>query len=244
MKAYETPTRQVLPRRTYTIIRVDGRAFHTYLRQAKRPFDYGVMQAINLVAVALCSQISGTVFSYQQSDEVSLLLTDFATFQTEPWFGGNVQKIASSAAALATATFNDRARTIPGLVQALPPHPAMFDGRVFTIPSAVEVANYFLWRQRDAVRNSIAMAAQACFSHSRLHGLNGDQMQELLWQEAGINWNDYPEGARRGRICRRITSETDLPWAHWLPMPAPRFAAEPGNWLAEAIPVLPCLKAA
>jgi tRNA(His) guanylyltransferase len=253
MKGYEAATRYVLPGRTYTIIRVDGRAFHSYLRHAERPFDAQFMSQMDAVAAALCQEISGSVLAYAHSDEVSVLVTDFGSVHTEPWFGGGVQKMASISAAVATATLN-RLRYVDSAFMSL----ATFDGRAFTIPSAVEVANYFLWRQRDCVRNSVSMAAQAHFSHKRLHGLNGGQMQELLWSEKGVNWNDYPDGAKRGRICQRITAEEDVTYtdqrdnlqktvsamrSHWVSSAAPHFTAEPGSFLAEVIPSPPSLEA-
>jgi tRNA(His) 5'-end guanylyltransferase len=245
MKSYEAATRYVLPRRTYAVIRVDGRAFHSYLRGADKPFDFRFMADMANVAGALCEEIGGAMFAYLQSDEISVLVTDFGSTHTEPWFGGVVQKMASIAAATATACLCAQRSGLP-----------VFDGRVFTIPSAVEVANYFLWRQRDAVRNSVSMAAQAHFSHKSLHGMNGAQMQERLWQEKGVNWNDYPGHAKRGSVCTRYTVEEDVTYtdkrsgeevttpavrSRWVVEPAPHFVAEPGTWLADHIPSLPSL---
>src|SRR5262249_28462896 len=149
-KRYERATRTVLPRRTYTLLRVDGRAFHSYLRDAARPYDLEFMADLDTVAAELCREIPGTVFAYVQSDEISVLTVDFDSTGTQPWFDGEVQKMVSLSAAIATAALNARR----------PGRPATFDARVFTIADPVEVANYFVWRQRDAVRNSIAMAAQ------------------------------------------------------------------------------------
>jgi tRNA(His) guanylyltransferase len=248
MKRYEAAARFVLPQRTYAIVRVDGRAFHSYLRHAERPFDAGFMADMDGVAAALCAEIAGAVIAYTHSDESSVLVTDFGSVHTEAWFGGGVQKMASIAASVATAALGKRRDGSP-----------LFDARVFTIPSAVEVANYFLWRQRDAVRNSVSMAAQAHFSHKRLHGLNGGQMQELLWAEKGINWNDYPDGAKRGRVCQRVTGEEEVTYtdkrtqrevttravrSRWASDAAPHFTAEPGSFLAGVIPPLPGLAVA
>jgi tRNA(His) guanylyltransferase len=257
MKGYEAATRYVLPGRTYTIIRVDGRAFHSYLRHAERPFDAVFMDDMDAVSQALCAEIAGSVLAYSHSDEISVLVTDFGSVHTEAWFGGTVQKMASMAAAVATAVLNDRTiASCIGRGLKVPHSRATFDGRVFTIPSAVEVANYFLWRQRDCVRNSVSMAAQAHFPHKQLHGLNGGQMQELLWSQKGVNWNDYPDGAKRGRVCQRITGEEDVTYtdkrsgeevatravrSHWVSEAAPHFTAEPGSFLAEVIPSLPSL---
>jgi tRNA(His) guanylyltransferase len=251
MKRYEAATRAVLPRRTHTIIRVDGRAFHTLLRDADRPFDTAVMAAMDEVGKTLCAEASGSAFAFAQSDECSVLLTDFASHGTEPWYAGNVQKLASVAASAATAAFNATypAHTSRGSRDGYPR--ALFDARVFTIPDRWEVANYFLWRQRDCVRNSVTMAAQTYFSHNRLHGVSTDQMQELLWSEHQVNWNDYPAGAKRGRVIVRETGSDTITYTDrrtdtehrkdvirswWKAEGASRFVAEPGTWLDDVIP--------
>jgi tRNA(His) 5'-end guanylyltransferase len=250
MKLYETATRTVLPRRTLTVCRVDGRAFHSFLRHADKPFDNAVMSAMDAVAEALCAEMSGAAFAFTQSDECSVLLTDFESHGTQPWFGGVVQKIASIAASTATVAFNRRYGVDHDDACAT------FDARVFTIPDPVEVANYFLWRQRDCVRNSISMAAQAKFSHKQLHGKSTGVMQEMLWSEYGINWNDYPAGAKRGRVCVRHTEEQEVVWterhsgqqmtsralrSRWSSEAAPHFTAQPDGWLASTIPPMPSL---
>ena len=247
MKRLEAATRAVLPRRCYTICRVDIRAAHSYLRGADRPYDYAFMADMDATAAALCQEISGAVFAYTQSDEISVLVTDFGSLTTEPWFGGVVQKVCSIAAATATLALNARRPAGPG-------GGAMFDARVFPITDPVEVANYFIWRQRDAVRNSITMAAQSVFSHKRLEGVNGDQKQELLLAEAGINWNDYPDGAKRGRVAVRKSGEREVTFTHkrtgaeqtvsavrswWETGPAPHFTVQDNGFLAETIPPMP-----
>lgn len=252
MKGYEAAARLVLPRRTYTIARADIRSAHAYLRYAERPFDTAFMEAMDATSAALCKEMSGAVFAYVQSDEVSVLLADFGSVHAEPWFGGVVQKMASIAAGTATAAFAVQRFAVTAESPSFP----VFDARVFTVPDPVEVANYFVWRQRDCTRNSVSMAAQAHFPHKRLHGLNGSQMQELLWQEKGVNWNGYPDGAKRGRACRRVTAEEPVTYtdkrtgqevtvdavrSRWEVTAAPRFSAGPGSFLAGVIPALPSL---
>lgn len=205
---YEDRTRFFLPRRTYTIIRVDGKAFHTFTRGCAKPYDLDLMATMDKVAVALCEQIQGACFAYTQSDEISILLTDFAKPGTSAWFDGNVQKMASIAAAIATAAFNKeflalklRGQGFGGVHQVLEEFkPATFDARVFTIPDPVEVANYFIWRQQDATRNSVQMAARAVYSHKECENKDSSELQEMLHQK-GINWNDYTSGCKRGRAA-------------------------------------------
>lgn len=229
-KRYEEVTRQTLPRRTFTVIRVDGRAFHSLLKGAERPFDLEVMRAMDQVGLALCREISGAVLAFVQSDEVSVLVQDFGSLEQQPWFGGVVAKQVSVSASVATMAFNRRfSREKWGL----------FDSRVFTVPDPVEVANYFVWRQRDATRNSIAMTAQTWFSPRKLQGVGQQEMKALLQAEHNIDWEDCPEGFKYGRVVTRnpTTTYADAS-AQWLILNAPVFKAEPGNWLAEQVPVV------
>jgi tRNA(His) 5'-end guanylyltransferase len=218
-ESYEQRYKIKLPRRTNTIIRIDGKAFHSYTRGLKKPFDTELMDDLDQTAIYLCQNIQGAKFAYVQSDEISIVLTDYATITTDAWFDGNVQKMASISASLATAKFNDL-RSAPyyadlGVLncigddpnEAVKPSLACFDSRVFVIPELTEVYNYFIWRQQDATRNSIQMVGQANFSHKELQGVNCNKIQEKLFQEKGINWNDTPTDCKRGRgIYKRTTS--------------------------------------
>jgi tRNA(His) guanylyltransferase len=198
MKAqYENRVRYQLPRRTYTILRLDGKAFHTYTRGLERPYDKQFMDDMCETARFLCQEVAGARFAYAQSDEISLLLTDFDRTSTQAWFDGGIQKIVSVSASMASARFNELR---PGKL-------AFFDSRVFTIPDPVEVPNYFIWRQQDATRNSISAAAQAHFSHRDLVGKSSGQMQEMLWSRHGVNWNDYDPRFKRGTA---LTSNVEL----------------------------------
>lgn len=187
---YEYRARPMLPRRTYSVIRADGRAFSSYTRHLEKPFDKQFVEDMVTTTAHLCREIQGCRLGYWQSDEISLILVDRGAPATEAWFDGNQQKIVSISASMATAKFNS----------LRPERLAYFDSRAFTIPERHEVVNYLIWRQQDATRNSISMAAQAHFSHASLHGVNAKQMQEKLWQEKNINWNDYPVWFRRGAI--------------------------------------------
>lgn len=195
-RQYEDRSRFLLPRRTYTIIRIDGKAFHSFTRHSMKPFDYELMARLDCAAIALCGEAIGCRCAYGQSDEYSFLLTDFESPSTEAWFDGNVQKIASIAASIFTAAFN----RVEHLLNGPPGH---FDARVFTIPDPTEVENYLIWRQQDATRNAILMAGYANFSPMQMHGKNTSEVQEMLFREKGINFNDYPVIARRGRVVFR-----------------------------------------
>jgi tRNA(His) 5'-end guanylyltransferase len=210
---YEDRTRTKLPRRSYTIIRIDGKAFHTYTKGLERPFDMWLMEDMDATAAYLCKNIQGAKFAYVQSDEISILITDFDDLGTHAWFDNNLQKMASVSASMATAEFN-RLRLIrkctggdiEGYVDAIDLAEfkmAEFDARAFQIPFIDEVENYFIWRQQDAVRNSISSVAQSLYSPRELNGVKTDQMQEMIFQK-GINWNDYDFRMKRGAVICKV----------------------------------------
>ena len=211
---YEDRTRYKLARRTNTIIRIDGKAFHTYTKGLKRPFDQGLIDDMNETTAYLCKNIQGAKFGYVQSDEISILITDYDDITTHAWFDGNLQKMASIAASLATAKFNQlrMARSTwegSDVAGSLDQDDienfklAMFDARVFQIPYQEEVVNYFIWRQQDATRNSISSVAQSLYSHKELNGKKTNEMQEMIFQK-GINWNDYSPREKRGSLIRKV----------------------------------------
>ena len=211
---YEDRTRHKLARRTNTIIRIDGKAFHTYTKGLQRPFDQGLMEDMNKTTEYLCQNIQGAKFGYVQSDEISILITDYDDITTHAWFDGNLQKMASIAASLATAKFNQlrMARStwegsdIAGYLEQDDIENfklAHFDARVFQIPYQEEVINYFVWRQQDATRNSISSVAQSLYSAKELHGKKTSDMQEMIFQKE-INWNDYSPREKRGSVIRKV----------------------------------------
>ena len=260
---YENRTRILLPRRTYTIIRVDGKAFHTYTKGCQRPFDAGLMYDMDETAKYLCKNIQGAEIGFVQSDEISILMTDFATHQTDAWFDGNIQKIVSVAASMATSKFNqlrwcryitdrynDGEESVSWVwfMDAAKLRLAEFDARTFTIPSKTEVMNYFIWRQQDTVRNSISSVAQSLYSHRELAGKNMSQQQDMI-HEKGQNWNDYNPMVKRGRfIVKEVFQlETEIQGGdgmqqqnytrtRWVAKECPTFTAEPmflDNYISE-----------
>ena len=226
MKQYEGIPRINLMRRNPVIIRIDGKAFHTFTRGFRRPFDDILIESMQETMKYLCENIQGCKIGYCQSDEISLLLVDYENINTAAWFDYQVQKMCSIAASMATLAFN---RAFEEIVEALNfdwpmeveginsdylsalyrarEKGAMFDARCFSIPKE-EVCNYFLWRQNDCVRNSIQMVAQANFSHKQLQNKSCDELQEMLWQEKNINWNDFETVKKRGSCCTKTGKHT------------------------------------
>ena len=230
---YEDRYRVYLTRRMPVIIRVDGNAFHTFTRGLDKPFDADFMKIMQKTCLSLCQNIQGCVGGYVQSDEISLLLVDYQTIESDAWFDYNLQKITSLAAARATMTFNglvgdlvvkyetegyscsqidgeeDREAICFKKANLWRPkmNRAMFDARAFNVPKE-EVCNYFIWRQKDATRNSIQAAGQAQFSHKELNGKSQSDIQEMLFQK-GINWNNYTTPEKRGTFIARGVETTE-----------------------------------
>lgn len=168
--------------------------------------------------------------SYQQSDEISLLLIDYQTLNSQAFFDYEVQKVCSITASMATMAFNkffsynvqnfgydccddtlgkevnagseeDYHRFETVYMKKL--HDAMFDSRCFNI-NKDDCVNYFYWRQLDATRNSIQMVGQANFSHKELQGKSCNAIQDMLHEQRGINWNDLPTYQKRGSCCIKV----------------------------------------
>lgn len=200
MKRYEAVPKTYLSRRTPVIIRIDGKAFHTVARHAIKPFDPHLSELMHRTSQKLLSSIQGCKMIYSQSDEISLLLIDYDTLETEAWFDYNVQKLASISASIATAWFNTEAYEMEkkGWTCNLR-LPAMFDARAFNVPRE-DVNNYFVWRQQDAERNSIQALAQAHYSQKQMQNISCRQLATMLEEEKKVIWGNLRNTQKRGFI--------------------------------------------
>lgn len=221
---YEFVPKTRLVRRMPVAIRIDGKAFHTFTKGFQKPFDAVLGNAMVRTMKYLCANIQGCVFGYTQSDEITLILIDYQTLDTCAWFNYEAQKMCSISASMATMAFNKyfqqemnvfkaghtifgsnewaypEAARVWGAYQLALSNGAMFDARVFNIPKE-EVTNLVYWRQLDATRNSIQMVGQTNFSHSELQDKSCNMIQDMLHEQRGINWNDFPTRWKRGVAC-------------------------------------------
>jgi tRNA(His) 5'-end guanylyltransferase len=227
---YEQVPRFRLTRRTPVAIRLDGKAFHTFTRGFARPFDERLGAAMRETMKYLCENVQGCVLGFQQSDEITLILVDYKELNSSAWFNYEIQKMCSISASMATMAFNkffekevnkwiiDYLGYNTGKVSVADIElkdaymnslnkGAMFDSRCFNIPKE-EVANLIYWRQLDATRNSIQMVGQANFSHKELQNKSCNDIQDMLFKERNINWNDFPTHLKRGSCCVKIESTT------------------------------------
>lgn len=213
MKEYEKRNQYYLQKRTPVAIRVDGRSFHTFTKGFQRPFDEILIKTMQETAKYMCENIQGAKFAYIQSDEITIILIDYDTLETDCWFNYRTDKLCSITASMATMAFNKFFdnnvreyinKIIPNALSPLAitymqavDKGAMFDARCFNIPKE-EVTNLVYWRQLDAARNSIQMVGQANFSHKELQNKSCNMIQDMLHEQKGINWNDFPTDYKRG----------------------------------------------
>ena len=216
MKDYEMRDRYFLQKRIPVAIRVDMRAGHTFTRGFKRPFDDIFMKSMQETAKYMCENMGNAKLAYVQSDEITIILTDYDTLETDCWFNYRTDKLCSISASMATMAFNKFFEAnVKNYIRNIMPNiltplaetymkaaekGAMFDARCFNIPKE-EVTNLIYWRQLDATRNSIQMVGQANFSHKELQNKTCNMIQDMLHEQKGINWNDYPTVCKRGSAC-------------------------------------------
>ena len=241
MKGYEKRNRYYLQRRMPVILRLDMRAGHSFTKGFERPFDEVFIKAIQETAKYLCENVQNCKLSYQQSDEITLLLVDYEKINTDCFFEYRVDKLCSIAASMATMKFNqvfkelsyresenleiicrknpylenrDCLTKISNVHTNSADKGAMFDCRCFNIPKE-EVTNSIYWRQLDATRNSIQMVGQDNFSHKELQNKSCNDIQDMLMTQKGINWNDLPLYQKRGSCCIR-NHMISLPYGDYL----------------------------
>ena len=238
---YENRAKTQLLRRTPVIIRLDGKAFHTFTRGFKKPFDNILTETMQQTMLTLCKEIQGCVLGYTQSDEITLVLTDYKNLETAAWFDYDIQKVCSVSASIATLAFNrgflkKMMQNKVGLANSVHfqawTKGALFDSRCFNIPKE-EVANCILWRQQDAIRNSINSVGQANFSHKELQGLSTDQILKKLLEEKQIDWNKLPVHLQRGSCC--IKREVNGVDSWFIDTEIPIFKGEDRDYIEKLI---------
>lgn len=185
---------------TYPIcIRLDGRSFSTFTRGLRRPYDQRLSMMMIDLTKALVDETNATL-GYTQSDEISLVLTTPSDPTTQGYFGLRTQKIVSMTAAFATSWFT---RNLDARIPERAGRAPLFDSRAWSVPSLTEAAATILWRELDARKNAITMAASEHFSVAELHGKTGTEKIEMLRAD-GTDFHAYPGFFRRGTFITRV----------------------------------------
>ena len=209
MKSYEDCYRFSLTPRTPIIVRVDGRAFHTFTKGLDKPYDMDLISFMIWSAKFVAQQMSGFKMAYVQSDEASFVLSDYDDINTQGWFDYNKSKIETISASAMTAHFNWEVKSSDRQDKFGKKQLAMFDARAYNIPEN-EISNYFLWRQKDWERNSLSMLARAYFSAKELHGKNRTNMHDMLHTK-GVNWATFDSKVKNGTyLDNKMNEITDI----------------------------------
>lgn len=220
---YEQITQIKLLRRTPVAIRIDGKSFHSFTKGFNKPFDAILVSSMQETAKKLCENIQGAVLAYTQSDEITIILQDYNYLETDAWFNYEVQKLCSIVGSMATLYFN-QIFSHKVIENDLPQFPednicgtvnppararinaankgALFDARCFNIPFE-EVTNLILWRQQDAIRNSIQSLGQFYFSPQQLNKKNQEDIKAMLLSVHGVNWEELEPHLQRGSCIIR-----------------------------------------
>lgn len=207
-KELEHATRHFLPEDTYTMVRVDGKAFHTWCRGLLKPYDIRLVETMRQTMLSLAERAQDCVLAYCQSDEITLVLAGYTRENSQAWFDGNLQKIASVCAGTASAHFNAHAAKLFTPEELSSRDLAIFDGRAWPLRTPSDVLDNIRWRIIDAERNSASMLGQGNYSHRELHGVSRRDLIERLAVEKGVVWADEPGPFRTGSVCvKRKTSE-------------------------------------
>lgn len=202
MKKYEMMEagRKLMPRLPI-IVRLDGKCFSKFTKGLNRPYDKRMSRLMIETTKALVAETNALI-GYTQSDEISLVIYSDSE-KSQVYYDGRIQKIIGDLAAFATGIFNNLLdQYIPEKKSNNPMKFPRFDCRVWNVPDKTEAANAILWREKDASKNSISMAARSFYSHKELHLKTSNEMQDMLMNK-GINWNDYPSFFKRGTFIQR-----------------------------------------
>ena len=190
------------------VVRLDGKSFHSFTKNMKKPYDQDMMDLMDDTTKYLLEE-SGAIIAYTQSDEISLILFPWLkNNEADLPFGGKKFKIISVLASTATARF------LKGALELFPDACARglprFDCRAFQVPSKEEAIESLRWRAKDSLKNSVSMAARSHFSHKSLQNKTSSEMQEMLFQEKNINFNNYPVRFKEGSFFKRKSIEVYL----------------------------------
>jgi len=186
------------------LARLDGRAFHTFTRDLRRPYEPGMSTAMIETTRYLVHEMTALI-GYTQSDEITLAWYEPSQSLSDYAFDGRFQRFASVLAGMASARFCQLVvEHLPAKVRETP----HFDCRVWQVPALQDAADVFVWREDDATKNSITMAAGALLGPRARRQALGHK-QDMLWQK-GVNWNDFPSFFKRGTYLQRRTFDRGL----------------------------------
>lgn len=218
MKGYEKSSSNYLVKKVPVIIRLDGRAFKTLTKDLHKPYDEVMLSCMQDTMKYLCENIQGCVFGYTQSDEITLVLTDYENLDSCAWFDYSAQKSASVSASMATYAFimafiksicyfNDKDTSYAEILNSTIRKNISFDARAFNVPKE-DVINNIIWRQQDCINNSIISIGRTYYSHEELVGKTQKHILHML-EDKYVYWKDYSNAIKYGVCCYKNGKKTE-----------------------------------
>ena len=209
------------------ILRLDGNNFHNWTKGLERPYD-GNLSKLMIKTTEFLVKETNAIIGYTQSDEITLILYS-SDVKSAIYQNGKKQKILSKLTAKLVNFFNkEKEKNELGFKPN-----AVFDCRIYQVPTLDWAVKQLLWREMDATKNSISMAAQSMFSHEELQGKHGSEMQEKMFTEKGVNWDKYPTFFKRGTYIKRTKTARKLTPEELLTLPEKHKARQNPDLIIE-----------
>jgi tRNA(His) 5'-end guanylyltransferase len=204
-KEYENSYDFKITKKLPVIIRVDGKSFSRFTKNLEKPFCTELAEVMSSTMLQTATEMQGCVFGYHQSDEITFVLRNDQSLDSEPWFDNRIQKMSSIASSLVTLNFNRNLSKYNLNVVG----DGLFDARVFPVPSIAEAVNNLIGRQKDGIRNAISQAARHELhtvlgrktSLKLTEGKTTAQRKDLLFEHCGIDYDDYYSSSFRHGIA-------------------------------------------
>ena len=222
MKALQSERDYRLDDDSYILCHIDGRAFSKMIKKKFRlPFDDDFMRMMDDTASYVCANVQGAKLAYVQSDEITIVITNFKVEDGEvlkgsSFFDYRLCKLQSIIASLATAKFNQLyALRILGMDsdksynQQLREMPLIqFDCKCWDVKEYNDMFAWFKFRQNDCIRKSKQQFAQAYCPHKELLNKNADEQVAYCKLKTGKDWTELQGKYKYGRLVYRTTYPT------------------------------------
>jgi tRNA(His) 5'-end guanylyltransferase len=238
-KLYEQSYDYKIIKRLPLIIRVDGKNFSRVTKHLPRPYCHEMLSLMANTMLHAAMEIEGAIFAYHQSDEITFVIRNDQSLESEPWFQNRIQKIVSIVSSITTLSFAKNLFTMENSPKIV--GDAIFDARVFAVPSITEAANNLIFRQQDCSTNAITGAAQSELSKiygkkqtlGMLHEKKSAEKIDLLRTKCDIEYETfYPNSFRLGTAAYKVpvilrTEEGEVARNKWIiDMNIPNFVAD------------------
>lgn len=189
------------------IMVVNGRSFSKLTSLLDKPFSNLIAECMCSTLLRLTQEVDGAIFGYSFNDEMVIIARNDQNLDTAPWYDNDIQKISSIVSSISTLHFNNYANSLDLNLMGEP----VFTTNVFAVPNIMEAINVMVSKQQQAFQSAIHFAClyELLKKYDKndikemLSGTGQDEKIQLLQQECGVDFNEYPLAFRRGVACYR-----------------------------------------